>query len=69
MMTPPTTPGLNTAPVISVLSKCMTIPVTGFLHSDLQTKLFQYQYFSELHFGAVKYISGRRKNVCSVVLL
>lgn len=65
----PTASGLNITAVISVSSQCLIIPVTGFLHSDLQTKLFQYQHFSELHIGAVKYISGRRKNVCSVVLL
>lgn len=55
--------------VISVLTQCLTIMVTGFLHSELQTKLFQYQNVSELHFGAVKYIFGRRENVCSVMLL
>lgn len=57
----PAATGLNSKPIISGLSQCLLIPVTEQLHSDLQKKLFQYHYFSELHSGAVKYISGRRK--------
>lgn len=36
----PTASGLKITLVISVLSKCLTIPVTGFLHSGCADKAF-----------------------------
>lgn len=41
--------------------ECRQLPVS-------RTQIFRQQDFIELHLGAAKYISGRRKNACSEVL-
>lgn len=45
----------------SPYQECHELPVTG-------AQIFRQQDFIELHLGAAKYTSGRRKNACSEVL-